>query len=72
MICRQGDEREVPEKLQRRFEYAMDLCKCTEFEKKFLKPFIAFGLDTIQIGGITNNSDGSAYVATSLQRLLTL
>ena len=52
MICRHGEEREVPEKLQRRFEYAMDLCKCTDFEKEILKPFIAFGFDTIQIGEI--------------------
>lgn len=47
---RHGEEREVTDKLQRRFELAMGLCRCTEIEKNFLKPFIAFGFDTIHIG----------------------
>jgi len=55
---KQGEEREVPEKLHRRFEYAMDLCKCTDFEKKFVHPFIAFGFDTIQIGSLKSRFGG--------------
>lgn len=55
-VYRQGEEREVPEQLQRRFEYAMDLCKCSDFEKKYMQPFIAFGFDTLQIGKIFETS----------------
>lgn len=47
---RQGEEREVPEKLQQKFEYAMDLCKCTDYEKNFLQPFMTFGFDSVEIG----------------------
>lgn len=47
---RGGFERKVPDKIQRRFEQAVEICKCTNFEKKFLKPFIAYGFDTLHIG----------------------
>ncbi|KAG4069494.1 hypothetical protein HA402_006860 [Bradysia odoriphaga] len=50
MAYKQGEEREVPEKLQRRFGYAMDLCKCTNYEKNFLESFMTFGFDTMELG----------------------
>lgn len=53
-----GEEREVPEKLNRKFEYAMDLCKCTDYEKHFLQPFMTFGFDMIEIGSTKSRFGG--------------
>lgn len=48
--CSSGFERAVPDKIQRRFEQALDACECNEFERTFLKPFMAYGFDTVAIG----------------------
>lgn len=48
--CSGGFERTVPDKIQRRFEQAVLACNCTDFERLFVKPFMAYGFDTVQIG----------------------
>lgn len=40
----------------------MDICRCTEFEKKHLQPFITFGFDTLQIG--TNRTRSRCHFLT--------
>lgn len=48
--CRNGFEREVPDKIRRRFDYALDACNLSDHEKRFVKPFMAYGFDTVSIG----------------------
>lgn len=50
LLHRGGFERIVPDKIQRRFDQAVEICKCTDFEKFFLKPFMAYGFDTVHLG----------------------
>lgn len=54
-----GFERRVPDKIQRRFEQALLACNCTDFERRHLKPFMAYGFDTLHIGS-TKSRFGAA------------
>lgn len=47
---REGQERPVPETLQKRFEIAIEMLKLGDFERRFIKPFMVSGFDLYHIG----------------------
>lgn len=49
---REGAERPVSETLQKRFEIAQEHLQLSDFEKKWMKPFMVSGFDTYHIGSV--------------------
>lgn len=49
---REGSERPVSDRLQKRFEIAMEFLEVTDFEKRFLQPFMVSGFEPYHIGSL--------------------
>lgn len=47
---REGSERPVSETLKKRFELAMEYLQVTDFEKRFLQPFMVANFEAFNIG----------------------
>lgn len=49
---REGSERAVSDTLQKRFEMAMEYLNVTDFERRFLQPFMVSGFEAYHIGSL--------------------
>lgn len=48
----EGKERQVSETLQKRFQTAQEYLKITDFEKRFIEPFMVAGFETYSAGSL--------------------
>ncbi|XP_058835736.1 transmembrane protein 177 [Topomyia yanbarensis] len=53
-----GQEQKPSEKLQQRFDRAIRLLKLTDFEQKFVKPFMVCGFDIFNAGSLKSRNGG--------------
>ncbi|XP_039443614.1 transmembrane protein 177 [Culex pipiens pallens] len=62
-----GQERELSEKIQKRFERAVQLVDLSVFEKKFVKPFAVFGFDVFNAGSMKSRFGALVGVPTNYE-----
>ncbi|CAD7078437.1 unnamed protein product [Hermetia illucens] len=53
---RMGVEREIPDKVKKRVEMAMEKLQLSKFEKSLIKPFVVYGFDNFHAGSTKYNS----------------